>query len=133
MPTRRVSDGTTARSSTTSSGMRYDKVVPDGVANVRCNVSPGDRVVRHFRQILVWPIQLMPIREGAPIQKHWERLQTSDHDNPWRELVDEFTGDPSDFQERHYSEFVTFLPFVQRFLYGEGKGTGSAVHQESSI
>lgn len=113
--------------------MRYDKVVPDGVANVRCNVSPGDRVVRHFRQILVWPIQLMPIREGAPIQKHWERLQTSDHDNPWRELVDEFTGDPSDFQERHYSEFVTFLPFVQRFLYGEGKGTGSAVHQESSI
>lgn len=96
-------------------------------------VSPGDRVVRHFRQILVWPIQLMPIREDAPIQKHWERLQTPDKDNPWRELADEFTGDPSLFQERHYSEFVTFLPFVQRFLYGEGKGTGSAVHQESSI
>ena len=54
-------------------------------------------------------------------------------DNPWKELADEFTGDPSLFQERHYSEFVTFLPYIQRFLYGEGKGTGSDIVQESSI
>ena len=27
---------------------------------------------------------------------------------------------PTQFHERHYSEFVTFLPPVQRFLYGEG-------------
>jgi hypothetical protein len=75
----------------------------------------------------------MPIREDAPIQKHWELLQTLGANNPWNELADEFTGDPRLFQERHYSEFVTFLPYVQRFLYGEGKGTGSTVHQESSI
>ena len=25
------------------------------------------------------------------------------------------------FHERHYNEFVTFLPYVQRFLYGEGR------------
>ncbi len=92
-----------------------------------------DKTVRHFRQILLWPLQLMPIRDGAPIQKHWERLQTPDPDNPWRELVDEFTGDPHLFQERHYSEFVTFLPYVQRFLYGEGKGNGTDIVQESSL
>lgn len=95
--------------------------------------SPSDKLARHFRQILLWPIQLMPIHRDAPIQKHWELLETLDSDNPWKHLADEFTGDPSIFQERHYSEFVTFLPYVQRFLYGEGKGTGSAVHQESSI
>jgi hypothetical protein len=34
---------------------------------------------------------------------------------------DEFPADPTQFQERHYAEFVTFLPYVQRFLYGEGR------------
>ena len=96
-------------------------------------INSSDKTVRHFRQILLWPLQLMPVREGAPIQKHWERLQTRDADNPWCELADEFTGDPNLFQERHYSEFVTFLPFVQRFLYGEGKGSSSDIVQESSI
>ncbi len=42
-------------------------------------------------------------------------------DNPWSEVADEFGVDPRQFQERHYSEFVTFLPYVRRFLYGEGK------------
>ena len=97
------------------------------------SVNTSDKTVRHFRQILLWPVQLMPIRKDAPIQKHWELLQKFEPDNPWKELADEFTGDPRLFQERHYSEFVTFLPHIQRFLYGEGKGTGSAIHQESSI
>ena len=48
-------------------------------------------------------------------------------------MADEFTGDPSLFQERHYSEFVTFLPYVQRFLYGEGKGSSPDIVQESSL
>jgi hypothetical protein len=91
------------------------------------------KVVRHFRQILLWPLQLMPIHEGTEIQKHWQLLETPGSDNPWREVVDEFTGDPSLFQERHYSEFVTFLPYVQRFLYGEGKGTNPDIVQESPI
>ena len=25
--------------------------------------------VRHFRQVLIWPLQLMPIREGSQIQE----------------------------------------------------------------
>ena len=77
--------------------------------------------VRHFRQILLWPLQLMPLRPGMQIQKHWEVLDQETADNPWRELLDEFTPDGGQFQLRHYSEFVTFLPYVQRFLYGESR------------
>jgi hypothetical protein len=55
------------------------------------------------------------------IQKHWEVLDRETADNPWRELLDEFTPDGGQFQLRHYSEFVTFLPYVQRFLYGESR------------
>ena len=52
---------------------------------------------------------------------------------PGVRLLDEFTGDPAFFQERHYSEFVTFLPYVQRFLYGEGKGNSPDIVQASSF
>ncbi len=78
-------------------------------------------VVRHFRQILLWPLQLMPIRPGTQIQEHWELLDQEIAENPWRELLDEFTPDGKEFQLRHYSEFVTFLPYVQRFIYGESR------------
>jgi hypothetical protein len=80
---------------------------------------PAKRV-RHFRQILLWPLQLIPLREGAQVQRHWEVLQASGADHPWREVIDEFGGAPGHYQERHYNELVTFLPYVQRFLYGEG-------------
>ena len=81
-----------------------------------------DKLVRHFRQILLWPLQLAPIREGAQIQKHWEVLERAGADNPWGEVRDEFSGGAAGFQQRHYSEFVTFLPYVRRFLYGDAKG-----------
>ena len=84
-----------------------------------------DLVVRHFRQIVVWPLQLMPLRPGQQVQRHWEALAAMKGDNHWREVVDEF-ADPSDFHERHYKEFVTFLPYVQRFLYGSTAGQESA-------
>jgi hypothetical protein len=48
-------------------------------------------------------------------------LEAGGDECPWHEVLDEFTGDPAQFQERHYNEFVTFLPYVQRFLYGEGR------------
>jgi len=88
----------------------------------------NERTVRHFRQILLWPLQLMPIHDDhVQIQNHWELLQ---RDPNWQEVADEF--DPASFQERHYAEFVTFLPYVQRMLYGEGKGCGN-VPGESPI
>ena len=39
--------------------------------------------------------------------------------SPWREVLDEYTGGSGSFKERHNNELVSFLPFVQRFLYGE--------------
>lgn len=77
--------------------------------------------VKHFRQILVWPLQLMPIREGSQIQRHWEALLPSTGENPWHEIAEEIAGDPGQFENRHYAEFVTFLPPVQRFLFGEAQ------------
>jgi len=89
-------------------------------------------LVRQFRQILIWPLQLMPIREGEQIQEPWELLErTTDH--PWREVLDEFECAPEAFQPRHYSEFVTFLPYVRRFLYGEGRGRGGSPGADSPI
>lgn len=78
-------------------------------------------LVRQFRQIVTWPLQLMPLKEGAQIQNHWELLARLDGSagRVWSELTDEFPADATTFQERHYREFVSFLPRAQRFLYGE--------------
>lgn len=84
--------------------------------------SEAEPRVSHFRQILLWPLQLMPLAADAPFAEPYDLLAQAGPDNPWRELVDEFSGDAQTFQERHYSEFVTFLPYVQRFLYGESGG-----------
>ena len=51
----------------------------------------------------------------------WQLLRDLGEASPWREEVEEYTGDSSRFHERHYNEFVSFLPYVQRFLYGEGR------------
>jgi hypothetical protein len=81
--------------------------------------------VRHFRQILLWPLRLMPVRGSeARHAKPWQVLSAMGDATPWREVVDEYTGEAQHFHERHYNEFVSFLPYVQRFLYGEGHGKG---------
>jgi hypothetical protein len=84
-----------------------------------------DIVVRHFRQILLWPLQLMPQTGGGHIVRHWEHLDRTRSEHPWRPVEDEF-GDAAAFQERHYNEFITFLPHVQRFLYGAGEDGGGS-------
>ena len=93
------------------------------------SVESPSACVRQFRQVLLWPLRLMPVRgsEGQHA-KPWQLLADMGEASPWREVVDEYTGDSGRFQERHYNEFVSFLPYVQRFLYGEGrsqKGAGS--------
>jgi hypothetical protein len=82
----------------------------------------ADVSVRHFRQIVLWPIQLMPVNPGQQMQRHAEEFERVAAGDGWHEVVDEFSEDPADFQERHYKEFVTFLPYVQRFLYGSNVG-----------
>jgi len=92
-----------------------------------------EKRVKHLRQILLWPVYLLPLGEDAPVQDHSEHLEAPAPDNPWHEVDDEF-GDPCEFQARHYNEFVTFLPPVQRFLYGQGLGRSvSKVYGESPI
>ncbi|HAO31933.1 MAG TPA: hypothetical protein DCQ84_03130 [Candidatus Competibacteraceae bacterium] len=96
-------------------------------------VSQNAPIVRHFRQILLWPLQIMRPPAGEPhISKYWELLEAVGDACPWREVDDEF-GHPEDFQERHYKEFITFLPYVQRFLYGEGSRAGQAGYGKSPI
>jgi hypothetical protein len=75
-----------------------------------------NHTVRHFREVLFWPVQLMPLASAQP---QWEVLAQGSADNPWRRLKDRFQAEELGFEERHYKEFVTFLPYVQRFIYGE--------------
>jgi hypothetical protein len=91
-------------------------------------------VVRQFRQVVLWPLQLMPLRRGVPVQRHWEALETVPNGSAWREVQDQLGSDPENFRERHYKEFVTFLPYVQRFLYGTSAGQeASRRHGEPSM
>lgn len=93
-------------------------------------VANAKPLVREFRQTLIWPLRLMPVpHQPGQHQAPWHVLRDMDENaSPWREEVDEYTGDLSRFHDRHYNEFVSFLPYVQRFLYGEGR----ARHQAGS-
>ncbi|SMC25461.1 hypothetical protein SAMN02745857_02179 [Andreprevotia lacus DSM 23236] len=87
-----------------------------------------DVLVRHFRQILIWPLQLMPTDHHGG--RHWERMRdAAKAGSPWQPRPGEFDCPATEFQERHYREFITFLPYVQRFLYGEG---GSEADSEAT-
>ena len=87
--------------------------------------TPAVAHVEHFRQVLLWPLRLVQTPAIGRAQRHpWQVLKDMGAASPWREVVDEYTGAASQFHERHYSEFVTFLPYVQRFLYGEGRDAG---------
>lgn len=83
-------------------------------------------IARQFRQILMWPLQLLPLGRHTPERHPWEAFLRAGGAQGWHEIEDEFTGDPAEFQERHYREFVTFMPHVQRFLYGQGRSSSSA-------
>ena len=88
--------------------------------------APDPIVVRHFRQVVLWPLQLVPERRTSTIERPWESLSAVTENNPWSEVLDEFQSNPELFEERHYREFVTFLPYVQRFIYGSKVGLDPA-------
>jgi hypothetical protein len=78
--------------------------------------------VRHLRQTLLWPLRLMPTAQPRHAHRGpWQVLRELGDASPWREEIDEYNGDSDHFHERHYNEFVSFLPYVQRFLYGDGR------------
>ena len=79
-------------------------------------------LVKHLRQVLLWPLRLMHGHgPGALRRPASELMRELGDSSPWREVVDEYTGGSDAFHERHYNEFVSFLPYVQQFLYGEGR------------
>ena len=89
------------------------------------NPDVGSRV-RLFHGSLIWPLQLEPLARDGTQGRHWENFESKRASHPWRRIDDEFTQDPALFKERHYREFVSFLPYVQRFLYGEGRSGRTA-------
>jgi len=86
----------------------------------------GASRVRHFRQVLLWPLRLLPVAGVGAGKAPWEILRDMGNGSPWREVIDEYSGELGTFHERHYNEFVAFLPYVQRFLYGEGRASRHA-------
>lgn len=87
--------------------------------------------VRLFHASLVWPLQIEPRPSNGTKAPHWEILDGLQEANGWRRIDDEFTDDPGQFCERHYREFVSFLPYVQRFLYGETRFGQAACTDET--
>src|SRR6185295_4127729 len=116
-----------SQSSTKTARLRAQSTRPnqEELASLR-DVETNPVLVRHFRQTVLWPLLLVPQKETSKLQRHWETLGSIERDNAWRELIEEFQCDPQDFRERSYREFVTFLPFVQRFLYGSKVGIDPA-------
>ena len=59
-----------------------------------CAATPNDKpisregktgkLVTQFREILLWPLQLMPLKEGLQIHHHWELLRDWTG-SPWDE------------------------------------------------
>lgn len=91
-------------------------------------------IVRDFRQTLLWPVQMMSDHhDPGSVHCPWKVLKSTP-DSVWQEIQDEFLQSSPYLSETRYQEFVTFLPFAQRFLYGEGKhGREAGGYGESPI
>ncbi|CAK0748703.1 conserved hypothetical protein [Gammaproteobacteria bacterium] len=85
-------------------------------------ITKNSPLVRHFHEILFWPIQVISNQDSVINGNHWTLLKEITANNPWEETPSIFSENPHTFKEQYYKEFVTFLPYVQRFLYGENSG-----------
>ncbi|MDQ1363564.1 MAG: hypothetical protein QG652_1425 [Pseudomonadota bacterium] len=77
-------------------------------------------LVRHFRQRLLWPLQLTSL-DAMANKQHWQLLE-QDKNKKWQRINNAFSVSAGEFSENIYKEFVVFLPYVQRFIYGESRG-----------
>ncbi|MBL8525641.1 MAG: hypothetical protein JNN20_18320 [Betaproteobacteria bacterium] len=90
----------------------------------------SEKIVRQFDHTLLWPITLRPLRReaGGDTTHYWDMLKRKP--GPWK-FVDDALLIEDESCLAGYEEFVYFLPYVQRFLYGvgdEGKGAQSSLH-----
>src|SRR5437879_10454130 len=78
---------------------RADTVSTSGEATVSDQNPDALKLVRHFRQTLLWPLQLQPIRNGAQIQAPWDILHRASADNPWPAARAEPSRAPDQLQD----------------------------------
>jgi hypothetical protein len=93
-------------------------------------VNADAKIVRDFHHTLLWPITLRPLRResGADVVHYWDMLQRNP--GPWKYVADTLLIEDESCLAG-YEEFVHFLPYVQRFLYGvgdEGRGAQSSLY-----
>ncbi|MBL8518272.1 MAG: hypothetical protein JNM76_15035 [Betaproteobacteria bacterium] len=87
-----------------------------------------DTTVREFHQILLWPLQLRRINRDTGFTAYWDILKKSP--GAWKKVADPLLIEDESC-EVGYEEFVYFLPYVQRFLYGvgeDGKAAQASMH-----
>src|SRR5262245_22408457 len=96
-----------------------DEVADPAIGIHTAGASAPVAMVRHFRHVVLWPLQLVSTKRNGAIERHDTVMQDIAPSGLWKLVED---GSESELQERHYREFVTFLPHVQRVLYGEGAG-----------
>jgi hypothetical protein len=98
-------------------------------------IDPTIALVREFRQILVWPLQLLPASNANSSRVPRAQLHNLLCAGGWQPYVSAFSSRQTRFSERHYKEFVSFLPHAQRFLYGESRAADAppSLHGESAL
>jgi len=94
-------------------------------------VTDGTPLVRHFRSIVLWPLQLVPQHGGRG--DYWDILEKTAAPNTWRPVPYGRAGPDLLAGERHYSEFVAFLPYVQQFLFGGASEQRGADYDASPL
>ncbi|HEX4763800.1 MAG TPA: CorA family divalent cation transporter [Usitatibacter sp.] len=90
--------------------------------------APQAAIVREFRHMLLWPLQLRRMAAGSGFKHPWDALAANP--GPWQLVKDNLLIDDESCH-LGYREFVYFLPYVQRFLYGFGEAdakTRSSLH-----
>lgn len=89
------------------------------------------KIVREFNHTLLWPITLRPLTRGRAdeeVPHYWDVLKKKP--GPWKFVEDALLIEDESCLAG-YEEFVYFLPYVQRFLYGvgdDGRGAQSSLH-----
>lgn len=93
-------------------------------------MTDNNKIVREFHHTLLWPITLRPLRRepGSDVIHYWDILRRNP--GPWKFVPDTLLIEDESCVAG-YEEFVYFLPYVQRFLYGvgdEGRGAQSSLY-----
>jgi hypothetical protein len=109
--------------------MLFGKVANEGEPRMVDRPGPGAAeaadapMVPQFSEIVLYPLQLARMPGQSAAAAKWEKLLVPG--GAWRDVVDDFAGSSGAHREQHYIEFVSFMPDVQRFLYGEGAGAAA--------